>query len=39
MKKDFELNNPPLGNNYILMDESTLPFGIIPVIKRHFRFL
>jgi hypothetical protein len=26
MKRSFELNNLPLGNNYILMDESTLPF-------------
>ncbi|EIA09820.1 hypothetical protein HJ01_00917 [Flavobacterium frigoris PS1] len=33
----FEFNNLPLGNNYILMDESTLPFGIIPASKTPFQ--
>ena len=33
----FELNNLPLGKNYILMDESTLPFGIIPATKTPFQ--
>ncbi len=35
----FELNNLPLGNNYILMDESTLPFGIITATKTPFQVL
>jgi hypothetical protein len=35
----FEFNNLPLGNNYILMDESTLPFGIIPATKTPFQVI
>ncbi|MGZ9735001.1 hypothetical protein [Flavobacterium sp. GNP002] len=35
----FEFNNLPLGNNYILMDESTLPFGIITATKTPFQVL
>ncbi|TDE05911.1 carboxypeptidase-like regulatory domain-containing protein [Flavobacterium sandaracinum] len=35
----FEFNNLPLGNNYILMDESTLPFGVIPIARTPFQVL
>lgn len=35
-KGSFELNNLPLGKNYILLDESTLPFGVIPAGKSPF---
>ena len=35
-KGRFELNNLSLGKNYILMDESTLPFGIIAAVQTPF---
>ncbi len=33
----FELNNLPVGKNYILLDESTLPYGVIPATKTPFQ--
>lgn len=35
----FEFNNLPLGTNYILMDESTLPFGVVSMAKTPFQVL
>jgi len=35
-KGDFELNNLPIGANYVILDESTLPRDVIPVSQIPF---
>ncbi|HEA29692.1 MAG TPA: hypothetical protein ENH91_06815 [Leeuwenhoekiella sp.] len=36
-KGTFEINNLPLGNNYIFIDESTLPLGTVIAEKAPFK--
>jgi hypothetical protein len=36
-KGNFELNNLPLGTNYIIIDQSTLPANVVPSVKMPFK--
>ena len=36
-KGKFELNNLPLGTNYIIVDQSNLPANVVPSVKMPFK--
>ncbi|WP_416443547.1 hypothetical protein ACH3O9_01170 [Leeuwenhoekiella sp. A16] len=38
-KGEFELNNLPLGTNYIFIDESSLPLGIVAAKRAPFKVI